>query len=59
MVDTTPADPEMAPLMQACLAGDASLGEARRFRQLWQDRVRRVLLEHGDDPQIFAIRPAA
>ena len=54
-----PADPQMAPLMQACLAGEASLDEARLFGQLWQDRVRRVLLEHGDDPQIFVIRPAA
>lgn len=54
-----PADPKMAPLMQACLAGEASVDEARHFGQLWQDRVRRVLLEHGDDPQIFVIRPAA
>ena len=45
--------------MQACLAGEASVDEARHFGQLWQDRVRRVLLEHGDDPQIFVIRPAA
>lgn len=54
-----PADPQMAPLMQACLAGDASPDEARLFGRLWQDRVRRVLLEHGDDPQIFVIRPVA
>ena len=54
-----PADPQMAPLMQACIKGEASADEARHFGQLWQDRVRRVLLEHGDDPQIFVIRPAA
>ena len=54
-----PADPQMAPLMQACLAGEASPDEARLFGRLWQDRVRRVLLEHGDDPQIFVIRPVA
>jgi hypothetical protein len=51
-----PADPQMAPLMQRCLAGEASADEARRFRDLWQDRVRRVLLEHGDDPEVFVIR---
>ena len=51
-----PADPQMAPLMQRCLAGDASADEARRFRVLWQDRVRRVLLEHATDPDIFVIR---
>jgi hypothetical protein len=46
----------MAPLMQRCLAGKASVDEAGRFRDLWQDRVRRVLLEHGDDPEVFIIR---
>lgn len=51
-----PADPQMAPLMQRCLAGEASADEAGRFRDLWQDRVRRVLLEHGDDPEVFVIR---
>ena len=51
-----PADPQMAPLMQRCVAGEASADEARRFRELWQDRVRRVLLEHGDDPAVFVIR---
>ncbi|MDY0034923.1 MAG: hypothetical protein RBS05_03340 [Zoogloea oleivorans] len=51
-----PADPQMAPLMQRCLAGDASADEAQRFRVLWQDRVRRVLLEHATDPDIFVIR---
>ncbi len=50
------ADPQMAPLMQRCLAGDASADEAQRFRVLWQDRVRRVLLEHATDPDIFVIR---
>lgn len=54
-----PADPAMAPLMQRCVAGTASAEEAREFRALWQDRVRRVLLEHGDDPEVFIIRPAS
>lgn len=53
-----PADPRMAPLMQACLAGHASPAEVRQFGELWQARVRRVLLEHGDDPAIFVVRPA-
>lgn len=52
-----PADPQMVPLMQRCLGGEASGEEARRFRALWQDRVRRVLLEHGDDPAVFVVRP--
>ena len=35
---------------------EPSPDEARRFRVLWQDRVRRVLLEHATDPDIFVIR---
>ena len=54
-----PADPRMPVLMQRCLAGEATLDEAGEFRQLWQDRVRRALLEHGDDPEVFVVRPVA
>ena len=53
-----PADAQMAPLMQRCLGGMAGPDEARLFRELWQARVRRVLLDHGNDPAVFAIRPA-
>ncbi|WP_374486371.1 hypothetical protein [Zoogloea sp.] len=52
-----PANPRMMPLMHLCLAGQASTDEVQEFRRLWQDRVRRVLLEHGDDPGVFVVRP--
>lgn len=52
------ADARMAPLMQRCLAGEASADEATLFQSLWQARVRRVLLEYGDDPEVFVIRYA-
>lgn len=52
-----PADPAMPALMQRCLGDAASGEETRHFGQLWQERVRRVLLEHADDPQVFHIRP--
>jgi hypothetical protein len=51
-----PASPRMIPLMQLSLAGQASDEEVKEFRQLWQDRVRRVLLDHGDDPAVFVVR---
>jgi len=54
-----PADPRMPALMQRCLAGEATLDEVGEFRQLWQERVRRALLEHGDDPEVFVVRPVA
>lgn len=51
-----PADPAMAPLMQRCMKREASGEDARRFARLWQDRVRRVLLDHAADPEVFIIR---
>jgi formylmethanofuran dehydrogenase subunit E len=45
--------PEMAELMRRCMRGEAAPAEAQRFAQLWQDRVRRVLVEHWDDPEVF------
>lgn len=52
-----PADPELPRLMQRCLSGAADAAEASRFGALWQDRVRRILLEFADDPAVFMIRP--
>ncbi|MDO9011780.1 MAG: hypothetical protein Q7U78_08240 [Gallionella sp.] len=48
-----PAAPHLPALMTACLSGNASQAETTEFRHLWQERVRRILLEHGDDPAVF------
>ncbi|MDO9052775.1 MAG: hypothetical protein Q7U37_02420 [Gallionella sp.] len=50
-----PAAPRLSALMAACLSGSASQTEIAEFRQLWQERVRRILLEHGDDPAVFVV----
>ncbi|MGE5152576.1 MAG: hypothetical protein ACM3ST_01050 [Bdellovibrio bacteriovorus] len=52
-----PADPELPGLMQRCLGGAADAEGRRRFASLWQDRVRRLLLDHWDDPEVFLVRP--
>jgi hypothetical protein len=52
-------DPRLPGLLQACLSGEAGADERRLFGELWQDRVRRILLEHGDDPEVFALRRVA
>lgn len=52
-------DPVTATLMQRCLGGDASTEEMRRFGALWQDRVRRILHDHGDDPTVFVVNRAS
>lgn len=52
-----PGVPHMAELMQSCLAGTAAVAEQDEFRALWQDRVRRLLLGHADDPAVIRIYP--
>lgn len=52
-------DPGMPALMQRCLSGEAGPDESLRFGTLWQDRVRRILIDHGEDPAVFVVRPAA
>lgn len=53
-----PADPAMGELLQLCLTGQATPEEQAAFRQLWQDRVRRILLEHWDDPELLRLTAA-
>lgn len=53
-----PGDPDMPKQMQHCLKGEASIEDRNRFGTNWQERVRRILIEHGDDEEVFTIRPA-
>lgn len=53
-----PAPAALGHLLQRCLSGLATPAEAAEFRHLWQDRVRRLLIEHGDDPEVFVLRPS-
>ncbi len=50
-----PASAEMGALMQRCLSGQGEVSELLRFGELWQDRVRQILIDHGDDPSVFTI----
>ena len=52
-----PGSPRVSELMANCLANIATPDEVTEFRQLWQERVRRILLEYGDDPQVFVVTP--
>jgi hypothetical protein len=40
-------------LLRKLLEGVARPEEAREFAMLWQDRVRRILIEHADDPELI------
>ncbi|CAG0967771.1 hypothetical protein MTYP_01087 [Methylophilaceae bacterium] len=50
-----PASPRVLALLSKCRDGSASKAEAAEFRQLWQDRVRCLLLEHAEDTQVFTV----
>ncbi|WP_341645180.1 hypothetical protein [Thauera sp. SDU_THAU2] len=51
-----PAEAEMSALMGKCLHGEANDDERRRFGQLWQQRVERILLDCWDDDAVFQFR---
>lgn len=53
-----PANPEMGMLMQRCVSGAADAAEVQQFGLLWQERVRRILLDHADDSEVFVLRRA-
>ncbi|MEW5786957.1 MAG: hypothetical protein AB1899_03785 [Pseudomonadota bacterium] len=54
--EQVPPDPALAPLMARVVGGTAEAGERAEFARLWQDRVRRLLLEQGDDPELVVVR---
>lgn len=52
------ANPRTGALLRKYLEGVASLDEMRDFASLWQDRVRRILIEHADDPDLISAAAA-
>lgn len=50
-----PGDPRMGMLLPALLSGSATKEEAWQFGELWQDRVRRILVDFHDDPRLVQI----
>jgi hypothetical protein len=55
--ERVPGDPRMRALLQRCMTGAATPEEEAQFRALWQDRVRRLLVEYGDDRQLVVVEP--
>lgn len=46
---------EMKTLMPKAVSGMASPEEKERFAQLWQERVRKMLIEHADDKALIIV----
>ena len=55
-LENVPGDPRIGHLLPRCIAGSASAQEQELFQLLWQDRVRRLLTEHADDPSVIEIQ---
>ena len=58
-LQSVPFAAQTPELMRKCLDGSATTEETAEFRACWQARVRALLLEHGDDPEVFVLRPVA
>ncbi|MGH8125508.1 MAG: hypothetical protein ACREPK_06660 [Rhodanobacteraceae bacterium] len=54
-----PGDPMQRILLQRIMVGQADAAQRREFGRLWQDRVRRMLLVHADDPAVVKVRALA
>ncbi|RIX43009.1 MAG: hypothetical protein D3M94_17295 [Rhodocyclales bacterium GT-UBC] len=55
-LERVPPDPAMGPLLYAVLDGSANAEQRERFGELWQERVRRLLVEHAEDPALVEVR---
>lgn len=49
------ADPRLSELLPAVVHGSATPAEKQLFGELWQDRVKRILIDHGDDPAVVEL----
>lgn len=54
--EVVPAAPELQALMSRLLAGSADDAERAEFGRLWQMRVKRLLIDHCDDPALVVCR---
>jgi hypothetical protein len=50
-----PGDARMGELLPLCVMGRATPQQQAQFRELWQERVRKLLLDFADDPQVIQL----
>lgn len=53
--EIAPPDAAMKDLMPTITAGSAGATERKEFARLWQERVRRILIDHIDDPRLVVL----
>lgn len=54
--EIVPTPPGLQRLMSNVLTGAANEAERLEFGRLWQMRVKRILIDHGDDPALVVCR---
>lgn len=56
-LDTSPVpgDPRMRELLTCILQDTASDADKQAFAEIWQERVRRMLLDFADDPRVIKL----
>lgn len=52
---SVPPDPAQRTLLGSVMQGSADAAQRRAFGAAWQDRVRRLLTEHADDPRVIRV----
>lgn len=52
---SVPPSQEQRSLMATVISGTATAEQVQAFGQAWQERVRRLLLEHADDPAVIQV----
>lgn len=55
-LDHIPADARLRGLLNDIMRGQAGPAEKALFGELWQDRVKRILVDHADDPALVTVR---
>lgn len=53
--EVVPAPPELQLLMPRLLSNEASTVEKTEFGRHWQMRVKRILIDHFDDPEMLTV----
>lgn len=56
-VSAVPGDPAQGERLMAILEERADDSQRTAFAAAWQDRVRRLLLEFADDPDVIRVKP--
>ncbi|HEU0196625.1 MAG TPA: hypothetical protein VFQ88_05325 [Nevskiaceae bacterium] len=54
---SVPPSPVLPVVMEAVAQGFADAAQTQQFGELWQDRVRALLLEHAGDPAVISAQP--